>query len=93
MPLSIKLHALQGAVYLKSTQEYLLFGGISDSQEDVKNQTYLYNPNSATKFSRLVAKMITPRYAFGYEIIGDWVYAIAGGSSDEEGDLIILNKC
>jgi hypothetical protein len=37
MPLSIKLHALQGAVYLKSTQEYLLFGGISDSQEDVKN--------------------------------------------------------
>lgn len=37
--------------------------------------------------------MLTPRYAFGYEIIGDWVYAIGGGSADEEGEVIILNKC
>lgn len=26
-------------------------------------------------------------------MIGDWIYAIGGGSCDQEGDLIILNKC
>jgi hypothetical protein len=33
------------------------------------------------------------RYAFAYQLIGNYVYAIGGGSADEDGLLIILNKC
>jgi hypothetical protein len=37
--------------------------------------------------------MAYPRYAFGYKRVNNWVYAIGGGSADEEGELCILNKC
>lgn len=37
--------------------------------------------------------MNTSRYAFAYQLIGNYVYAIGGGSADQEGELIILNKC
>ena len=51
LPLKIKTFALQGGAYLSINDESdglvggcLLFGGISDCQEEVSDRTYLYVP-------------------------------------------------
>lgn len=36
--------------------------------------------------------MCESRYAFAYEKIGEYIYVAGGGTSDLEGELIILSK-
>ena len=33
------------------------------------------------------------RYAFAFKQLGDYVYAIGGGTADEEGELVVLKHC
>ena len=37
--------------------------------------------------------MMMPRFSFAFIKIGDKVYAIGGGNSDPEGNLIVLDSC
>ena len=37
--------------------------------------------------------MLMPRFSFAFTRIGDKVFAIGGGNSDPEGNLIVLDRC
>lgn len=78
--------------YVPSIKKYILFGGISDCQQIVRNQCYLYDPVEWWT-SKKIGNMIGKRYAFGSALVGKWIYALGGGNCDCEGNLLIVNKC
>lgn len=91
VPLGLKLFAEAGGVEL-SPFTYFLFGGIEDdSLSTVSSDCYIYNHKSKT--AKKTMNMLTPRYSFSYQIIQNKVYALGGGASDPDGNLIILDSC
>ena len=84
----------------------MVYGGITDSQEEVSAACYAYDPHTRKGFE--IGSMLTKRYAFTQQTFKttlggeDYyeIYAIGGGSMLEDGEeeeqydrLLILNKC
>ena len=62
--MEVKLHAFQGGVHMKVGGHgiSLLLGGITDCQEEVSDQVYIYS--TERQHCGELAKMHTKRYAF-----------------------------
>ena len=59
--------------------------------ENVSSDTYLYDHEKSMAFK--LASMKSSRYAFSYTELNGEIYALGGGTSDEEGELITLKEC
>ena len=78
IPSKLELNCYQGGVNF-AKDKFLIFGGIDDGLVELSGRTYIYT-HSTRNVERL-GDMVTPRYGFTYQLMGDCLYVMAGGTT------------